>query len=92
MPWQALTQPSTTMGHALETVARCKVLIEHPDLTTVQGKYSYRIERKGDESIYSVTDGTNDNHSADSLGRGRQFGHRARPISWRRMASCMKAE
>jgi hypothetical protein len=47
------------MGHALETVAQCRVLIEHPDLKTVRGKYTYRIQRKGDQSIYSVTDGTN---------------------------------
>ncbi|HVU48415.1 MAG TPA: multiheme c-type cytochrome [Terracidiphilus sp.] len=57
--WQAATQPSTTMGHALETVEQSKILIEHPVLETVQGKYRYRIERKGDQSIYSVTDGTN---------------------------------
>ncbi len=56
--WQAISQPSTTMGHALETVTHCKVLATHPTLTTVQGKYTYRIERKGDQSIYSVTDGT----------------------------------
>ena len=56
--WQAASQPSTTMGRALETVERCQVLIEHSELTTVQGKYRYRIERKGDESVYSVTDGS----------------------------------
>lgn len=57
--WQGTSQPSTTMGHALETVEKSKILIEHPQLETVQGKYSYRIERKGDQSVYSVTDGTN---------------------------------
>lgn len=57
--WQGATQPDTTMGHALETVTQCRVLIEHPKLETVRGKYTYRIERKGDQSIYSVTDGTN---------------------------------
>jgi len=45
------------MGQALETVEDCKVLIEHPMLTVTVGKYSYRIERKGDQSEYSVTDG-----------------------------------
>jgi len=55
--WQARTQPDTTMGHALETVAQCSVLIAHPELTTNRGKYTYRINRKGDQSIYSVTDG-----------------------------------
>ncbi len=47
------------MGKALETAAQCKVLATHPVLTTVRGKYTYRIERQGDQSIYSVTDGTN---------------------------------
>jgi len=44
------------MGHALETVDECKVLINHPVLTTKVGKYSYRIERKGSESNFSVSD------------------------------------
>lgn len=57
--WQASSQPSTTMGHALETVEKSQILIDHPDLETVQGKYTYRIKRDGDQSIYSVTDGTN---------------------------------
>ncbi len=56
--WQATSQPSTMMGQALETAAQCKVLATHPVLTTIQGKYTYRIERKGDRSVYSVTDGT----------------------------------
>jgi hypothetical protein len=55
---EALTQPSTYMAHALETVEQAKVLIDHPVLTTTVGKYSYRIERKGNESEYTVTDGT----------------------------------
>jgi hypothetical protein len=52
------TQPSTHMAHALETVQRDPVLTEHPLITATEGKYSYRIERKGDQSLYSVTDGT----------------------------------
>lgn len=55
---QASTQPSTTMGHALETVAKSKVLAAHPALTTSVGKYRYRIVRQQGESIYSVTDGS----------------------------------
>ena len=46
------------MAHALETVERARVLTDHPLLTTTVGKYSYRIERKGNQSEYSVTDGT----------------------------------
>jgi hypothetical protein len=54
---QAKTQPHTSMGQALETVEDCKVLIAHPVLTVTVGKYSYRIERRSNESDYSVTDG-----------------------------------
>lgn len=55
---QAATQPSTTMGHALETVEKSTVLASHPVLTTVVDKYRYRIERKQDQSIYTVSDGS----------------------------------
>jgi hypothetical protein len=55
---EALTQPSTYMAHALETVEDSVVLANHPLLTATVGKYTYRIERKGKESQYSVTDGT----------------------------------
>jgi len=55
--WQARTQPHTSMAHALEAVADSKVLIEHPVLATTQGTYAYRIERKGDQSVYTVSDG-----------------------------------
>ena len=46
------------MGHALEAVQACKVLAAHPVLTFKKGSYSYRIERKGGQSLYSVSDGT----------------------------------
>jgi len=52
------TQPATDMAHALETVEQDRILSDHPLLTVTDGKYSYRIERKGDQSLYSVTDGT----------------------------------
>ena len=52
------TQPGTHMAHALETVEQARILIDHPLLTATSGRYSYRIERKGDQSLYSVTDGT----------------------------------
>jgi len=55
---EALTQPSTFMAHALETVENSKVLTDHPVLATTVGQYTYRIERKGNESEYSVSDGT----------------------------------
>ncbi len=55
---QGATQPSTSMAHALESVEESKVLIDHHVLAVTVGKYSYRIERKGDQSEYSVTDGS----------------------------------
>lgn len=54
---EALTQPGTSMGHALELVADCSILREHPRLTFQYGRYSYTITRQGNQSIYSVTDG-----------------------------------
>jgi len=52
------TQPATHMAHALESAEQARILIDHPVLTAIYGKYSYRIERNGDQSLYSVTDGT----------------------------------
>lgn len=54
---QARMQPATSMAHALETVEECKVLADHPVLSVKQGKYAYRIERRGTQSVYSVSDG-----------------------------------
>ena len=55
---EALTQPSTYMAHALEKVEDAKILSDHPLLTATAGSYSYRIERKGSQSEYTVTDGS----------------------------------
>jgi hypothetical protein len=46
------------MAHALEKVESSRILIDHPLLTVTVGKYSYRIERNGDRSEYSVTNGS----------------------------------
>jgi len=54
---QAKSQPATSMAHALETVEECQTLSAHPLLTFATGKYTYRIERRGDQSFYSVSDG-----------------------------------
>ena len=54
---EALSQPGTNMARALESAEQCKVLIDHPHLTATYGRYSYRIERTGERSTYSVTDG-----------------------------------
>ena len=56
-PAQAKPQPATSMAHALELVSECRILREKPLMTFVEGKYSYRIERKGEQSIYSISDG-----------------------------------
>jgi hypothetical protein len=45
------------MGHAAESVAECGVLQTHPSMTFSANGYSYKIERKGDQSLYSVSDG-----------------------------------
>ena len=52
---QAKPHIQTSMAHATETVAECAILRAHPVLTFKAGGFSYRIERKGDQSIYSVT-------------------------------------
>lgn len=56
-PSEAKAAPFTAMGQAAESVAECKILRDHPELTGRLGPYSYRITRRGSESIYSVSDG-----------------------------------
>ena len=54
---EARTQPRTHMARALETVEACRILADHPHLTATYGRYLYRIERTGNQSLYSVSDG-----------------------------------
>ncbi len=56
-PAQAKFHPETSMAHAMETVAECSILQKHPVMTVQLDRYSYRIERRGEQSIYTVTDG-----------------------------------
>lgn len=56
-PAQAKPHPETSMAHALELVSECDILKTHPLLTFTDGAYSYRIERKGAQSTYIVSDG-----------------------------------
>jgi hypothetical protein len=56
-PAQAKPHPQTSMAHAMELVAECTILKTHPLLTFTEGAYSYRLERRGNESMYSVSDG-----------------------------------
>lgn len=55
---EGLSQPGTSMGHALELVGECSILRDHPRLAFRYGRFSYTITRQGGRSIYSVTDGT----------------------------------
>jgi hypothetical protein len=54
---QSKPHPETSMAHALELVSECKILKDHPSLAFQKESYSYRMERKGDDTIYSVSDG-----------------------------------
>jgi hypothetical protein len=50
--------PATPMAHAAETVDRCSILKNHPDLQFQEGPYRTQIKREGDRSIITVTSGT----------------------------------
>ncbi len=52
------TQPRTPMGRALALPGSNPLLKENPKLTVRKGPYSYTVETHGDESTYSVSDGT----------------------------------
>ncbi|HEX8922685.1 MAG TPA: multiheme c-type cytochrome [Pyrinomonadaceae bacterium] len=54
---ESKTQHATAMGRALEHVATSEILRANPALTFRSGPYTYQITRRGDQSIYSVTDG-----------------------------------
>ena len=56
-PAEAKPNPSTPMSHAAETVAECGVLRSHPLLQRTLGRYSYTIQRQGEQSVYTVSDG-----------------------------------
>jgi hypothetical protein len=45
------------MAHAMEPVASCEILEKHKILSFRDGVYSYKIERQGESSLYTVTDG-----------------------------------
>ena len=50
-------QQKTLMAKALEPIGKCQILSTNPLLTFRQGRFSYKIERKGNQSIYTVTEG-----------------------------------
>jgi hypothetical protein len=51
-------QRSTAMGRAMEPAATSAVLLANTRLTFRSGAYSYQITRKGEQSLYTITDGT----------------------------------
>ncbi|MGH9405735.1 MAG: multiheme c-type cytochrome [Terriglobia bacterium] len=53
----ARTWSATQMAHAIEPAADSQYLRANPDMSFQRGKYTYRIARSGNQSIYSVTDG-----------------------------------
>ena len=55
---QAKPYRTTPMFDALERVDACAILREHPDLSFQEGPYRSRIVRQGDDSILTVTQGS----------------------------------
>jgi hypothetical protein len=45
------------MARAAETNEECAVLRSHPVMKAALGRYAYTIERRGDQSVYLVSDG-----------------------------------
>ena len=56
---ESAKQHSTAMGRALEPAATSEILRAHPRLTFRSGPYAHEIVRRGDQSLYKVTDGIN---------------------------------
>jgi hypothetical protein len=54
---QVRTQPKTAMGIGIELPAAQAALKAHPKLAFERDGYRYTIERQGDHSVYTVTDG-----------------------------------
>jgi len=50
-------QLKSSMAKAMEKIGKCQVLLQFTDLKFQQGKFSFRIFRQGDQSIYTITDG-----------------------------------
>ena len=56
-PRQAATQPTTSMARTGQRAAESDILRAQPTLTFTADAYTYSITRKGEETVYSVTDG-----------------------------------
>lgn len=57
-PAQAQPQPQTSMGRALLMASDDPLFITHKKLTVTKGAYTYTLERRANDVIYSVTDGS----------------------------------
>jgi len=55
---QAGPQPQTPMGRALQWPESNPLFKSHPELSFRKGSYTYAVETKGSQTVYSVTDGT----------------------------------
>ena len=56
-PAQALSQPDTQMGRALQLPGGNETLNAHPKLSFSKGGYSYSVETRNGQSQYVVSDG-----------------------------------
>jgi hypothetical protein len=54
----AATQPATSMARTAARAELSEVFREHPALSFRLGRYSYRVDTGGGQSVYTVTDGT----------------------------------
>jgi hypothetical protein len=54
---ESAAQHATPMGRALEPASSSEILRRNPTLTFRAGALTYQIARRGDQSIYSVSDG-----------------------------------
>ena len=54
---ESAKQHSTAMGRALERVANSEILRANPRMKFRSGPYAHEIVRRGDQSLYTVTDG-----------------------------------
>jgi len=52
------SEPFTPMGRAMALTGANPVLRDNPKLTVTKGRFTYTVETHGDESTYSVSDGT----------------------------------
>jgi hypothetical protein len=54
---QSQEQAQTPMGSAMQPAGSDPLLKTHPDLTFHKGPYTYQVETKAGQTVYSVTDG-----------------------------------